>query len=69
MLISVSNKKHIEKLGRFLEASGVEILSTGGSAKSLMDAGILVSDDVIRNQWNKADENIGMDLKPLKVSA
>ena len=35
----------------------------------IADIKLLVSDDVIRNQWNKADENIGMDLKPLKVSA
>jgi len=43
-LISVSNKIHIEKLGRFLKASGVEILSTGGSAKTLIDAGISVKE-------------------------
>ncbi len=35
----------------------------------IADIKLLVSDDVIRSQWNKADENIGMDLKPLKVSA
>lgn len=41
-LISVSDKRGIEDLGRFLAATGVEILSTGGSAKALRDAGVPV---------------------------
>ncbi len=41
-LISVSDKAGIEELGRFLAAAGVEILSTGGSARALRDAGIPV---------------------------
>jgi phosphoribosylaminoimidazolecarboxamide formyltransferase/IMP cyclohydrolase len=41
-LISVSDKDGIEDLGRFLAAAGVEILSTGGSAKALRDAGVPV---------------------------
>ena len=39
-LISVSDKSGLVDFGRFLAASGVEILSTGGSAKALADAGI-----------------------------
>ena len=35
----------------------------------IADIKLLVSDDLIRNQWNKADEEIGMDLKPIKKLA
>lgn len=41
-LISVSDKDGVEDLGRFLATAGVEILSTGGSAKALRDAGVPV---------------------------
>ncbi len=41
-LISVSDKEGLVELGRALAAHGVEILSTGGSAKSLRDAGLKV---------------------------
>ncbi len=43
-MISVSDKQNLEKLGKFLSESGVEILSTGGSAKALSDAGIPVKE-------------------------
>ncbi len=43
-LISVSDKSGLVDLGRELEAMGVEILSTGGSAKAMRDAGIAVKD-------------------------
>ena len=39
-LISVSDKTGLVDFGRFLFDSGVEILSTGGSAKALAEAGI-----------------------------
>jgi phosphoribosylaminoimidazolecarboxamide formyltransferase/IMP cyclohydrolase len=39
-LISVSDKSGIVEFGRFLESIGVEILSTGGTLKSLRDAGV-----------------------------
>ena len=39
-LISVSDKTGLAEFGAFLTAQGVEILSTGGSAKALADAGI-----------------------------
>ena len=32
------------ELAKFLEASGVEILSTGGTAKAMRDAGVKVMD-------------------------
>lgn len=41
-LISVSNKTGVEELCRELQALGVEIISTGGTARCLQDAGITV---------------------------
>ncbi len=41
-LISVTDKSGIEDLGRVLSGFGVEILSTGGTARSLAQAGIKI---------------------------
>lgn len=43
-LISVSDKTGIAELGKELSESGVEILSTGGTARVLRDAGVPVID-------------------------
>jgi phosphoribosylaminoimidazolecarboxamide formyltransferase/IMP cyclohydrolase len=43
-LLSVSDKSGLEDLARRLAAHGVEILSTGGTAKALSAAGIAVTD-------------------------
>nr|WP_197974934.1 bifunctional phosphoribosylaminoimidazolecarboxamide formyltransferase/IMP cyclohydrolase [Phaeovibrio sulfidiphilus] len=43
-LISVSDKTGLVEFARFLQKSGVEILSTGGSAKALVDADIAVTE-------------------------
>lgn len=43
-IISVSNKKGVVEFAKELNTMGVEILSTGGTAKSLRDAGIPVKD-------------------------
>jgi phosphoribosylaminoimidazolecarboxamide formyltransferase/IMP cyclohydrolase len=43
-LISVSDKTGLVELGRFLAERSVEILSTGGSAKSLAEAGVPVKE-------------------------
>ncbi|MFM2043563.1 MAG: bifunctional phosphoribosylaminoimidazolecarboxamide formyltransferase/inosine monophosphate [Pseudomonadota bacterium] len=43
-LISVSDKAGLLDLGRALHGRGVQILSTGGSAKALTDAGIPVTE-------------------------
>ena len=43
-LISVSNKTGIEGFARKLQKYGVEILSTGGTAKVLSDAGISITE-------------------------
>ncbi|HLO74952.1 MAG TPA: bifunctional phosphoribosylaminoimidazolecarboxamide formyltransferase/IMP cyclohydrolase [Magnetospirillum sp.] len=43
-LFSVSDKTGLIEFGRFLAERGVEILSTGGTAKALRDAGLAVVD-------------------------
>jgi phosphoribosylaminoimidazolecarboxamide formyltransferase / IMP cyclohydrolase len=43
-LISVSDKTGIVEFARTLTENGVEIISTGGTAKTLRDAGLLVTD-------------------------
>ncbi|WP_119460596.1 bifunctional phosphoribosylaminoimidazolecarboxamide formyltransferase/IMP cyclohydrolase [Rhodospirillaceae bacterium SYSU D60014] len=43
-LISVSDKTGLVPLGRFLAESSIEILSTGGSARELREAGIPVTE-------------------------
>jgi phosphoribosylaminoimidazolecarboxamide formyltransferase/IMP cyclohydrolase len=43
-LISVSDKTGLVDLGLALEGMGIEILSTGGSARALRDAGVTVRD-------------------------
>lgn len=43
-LLSVSDKTGLIELGRFLADRGVELLSTGGSAKALAQAGLAVTE-------------------------
>lgn len=43
-LISVSNKTGVVEMAKGLEALGAQILSTGGTAKALRDAGVTVTD-------------------------
>ena len=43
-LISVSDKRGLAELGAVLAARGVEILSTGGSARALRQAGVAVTE-------------------------
>src|SRR4051794_505569 len=43
-LLSVSDKTGLVEFARFLVGQGAEILSTGGTAKALRDAGIPVKD-------------------------
>ena len=43
-LLSVSDKSGLAELGRALAAQGVELVSTGGTAKALRDAGLDVRD-------------------------
>lgn len=41
-LLSVSDKRGVVELGSMLSSFGVELLSTGGTAKALRDAGLPV---------------------------
>ena len=50
-ILSVSDKTGIADLARALAANGVEILSTGGTAKHLTDQGIAVTPIA---QWSGA---------------
>ena len=43
-LLSVSDKTGLEDFARHLEAAGIEILSTGGTARQLREADIMVTD-------------------------
>ncbi|MEC9152380.1 MAG: bifunctional phosphoribosylaminoimidazolecarboxamide formyltransferase/IMP cyclohydrolase [Pseudomonadota bacterium] len=43
-LISVSDKRDLVAFGEFLTSRGVRLLSTGGSAKTLRDAGLAVTE-------------------------
>src|SRR2546427_8116893 len=43
-LLSVSNKAELAPLARALVAAGIELISTGGTARSLREAGLKVTD-------------------------
>ena len=43
-LLSVSDKTGVIELATFLASQGVELLSTGGTAKAIRDAGLPVKD-------------------------
>jgi len=61
-ILSVSDKTGLVDLARALSAKGVEILSTGGTAKHLSDAGIAVTPIA---QWSGAPEILGGRVKTL----
>ena len=61
-ILSVSDKTGITELARALTAKGVEILSTGGTATHLSDAGIPVTPIA---QWSGAPEILGGRVKTL----
>src|SRR5688572_7362862 len=61
-ILSVSDKTGITELARALEAKGVEILSTGGTAQHLTDAGVKVTPI---SQWSGAPEILGGRVKTL----
>ena len=61
-ILSVSDKTGIIELARALEQKGVEILSTGGTAKHLTDAGVRVTPI---SQWSGAPEILGGRVKTL----
>lgn len=61
-ILSVSDKSGIIELAQALAARGVEILSTGGTAKHLTDAGIAVTPI---SSWSGAPEILGGRVKTL----
>src|SRR5512144_1368857 len=61
-ILSVSDKTGIAALARALQKQGVEILSTGGTAKHLTDAGIHVTPIAT---WSGAPEILGGRVKTL----
>jgi phosphoribosylaminoimidazolecarboxamide formyltransferase/IMP cyclohydrolase len=61
-ILSVSDKTGIADLARTLVAHDIEILSTGGTAKHLSDAGIPVTPIA---QWSGAPEILGGRVKTL----
>jgi phosphoribosylaminoimidazolecarboxamide formyltransferase/IMP cyclohydrolase len=61
-ILSVSDKTGIVELARALRAKGVEILSTGGTAKHLADNGVAVTSIA---QWSGAPEILGGRVKTL----
>ena len=52
-LISVYDKSGLVELGKFLSENGVTILSTGSTAKQLIDGGITVTP--VENYTDKID--------------
>lgn len=61
-ILSVSDKSGLTELAQALAARGVEILSTGGTAKHLTDAGIAVTPIA---SWSGAPEILGGRVKTL----
>jgi len=50
-LVSVFDKTGIEELGRALQSLGVVVLSTGGTASKLREAGVTVQDVSEVTKW------------------
>jgi phosphoribosylaminoimidazolecarboxamide formyltransferase/IMP cyclohydrolase len=61
-ILSVSDKSGIIELARVLSARGVEILSTGGTARHLIEAGVRV---IPISEWSGAPEILGGRVKTL----
>lgn len=61
-LVSVSDKTGIVELGKVLHGKGVTILSTGGTAKALRDAGVPVTDV---SEYTKSPEVMDGRVKTL----
>ncbi len=64
-LLSVSDKAGLVPLAQTLAAAGVELISTGGTAKPLHDAGLAVKDI---SQQKKRAMTIAMSLAHRKRS-
>jgi len=64
-LISVSGKTGLEALGRRLAAAGVELVSTGGTARALRDAGLTVRDVAKLTQFPEMMDGRVKTLHPM----
>ena len=60
-ILSVSDKTGLVELGRGLAAAGVELVSTGGTAKALAEAGLPVVQRVRRHRLPRNDGRPGQD--------
>jgi len=60
-LISVSDKTGLVEFGRWLAAHGAEILSTGGTAKALREAGVRVVDEPAAQRYPMPITATGQD--------
>ena len=61
-LISVSDKRNLADFAKRLAAAGVEVLSTGGTAKALREAGVPVIDV---SEYTKSPEIMDGRVKTL----
>ncbi|MDH3666708.1 MAG: bifunctional phosphoribosylaminoimidazolecarboxamide formyltransferase/IMP cyclohydrolase [Paracoccaceae bacterium] len=64
-LISVSDKTGLEDLGQRLAAAGVELVSTGGTARALRDAGLAVRDVAELTQFPEMMDGRVKTLHPM----
>ncbi|MFK7945235.1 MAG: bifunctional phosphoribosylaminoimidazolecarboxamide formyltransferase/IMP cyclohydrolase [Paracoccaceae bacterium] len=64
-LISVSDKTGLVKLGEALAGAGVELISTGGTAKALRDAGLVVKDVAEITGFPEMMDGRGKTLHPM----
>ncbi len=64
-LISVSDKTGLEDLGQRLAAGGVELVSTGGTARALRDAGLTVRDVAELTQFPEMMDGRVKTLHPM----
>ena len=62
VIISVSDKQGVEDFAKDLDEMGIEILSTGGTAKQLRDAGVNVKEI---SEYTKSKEILGGRVKTL----
>ena len=63
-LLSVSDKTGIVDLGRGLAARGFELVSTGGTARALSDAGLAVTERVRGDRLSRNDGRPRQDAAP-----
>ena len=61
-IISVSDKEGVVNFGKGLDELGIEILSTGGTAKNLKDGGVNVTEIA---DYTKSNEILGGRVKTL----